>query len=74
MYPKVFLDFEKHRKEFGEVSALPTPGYLYGLYPNEEIAVSIEEGKDLFIKLINAGKPDEDGQCAVTYELNGIAP
>ncbi len=73
MYPKVFLDFEKHRKEFGEVSALPTPGYLYGLHPNEEIAVSIEEGKDLFIKLINVGKPDEDGQCAVTYELNGIA-
>lgn len=73
MYPKVFLDYERHHKEFGEVSALPTPSFLYGLHPSEEIAVSIEEGKDLFIRLINVGQPDENGQCAVTYELNGIA-
>ena len=73
MYPKVFLDYEAHNKEFGEVGALPTANYLYGMVPGEEIAVSIEEGKDLFIRLVNVGSPDEHGQCAVSYELNGMA-
>ena len=44
-----------------------------GLKPGEEISVSIEEGKTLFIKLINVGSPDKDGYRIVTFELNGMA-
>jgi pyruvate carboxylase len=73
MYPKVFLDFQQHHRAYGKVGALPTLNFLYGIQAGEEIQVSIEEGKDLFIRLITVGSPDEQGQRTVTYELNGIA-
>ncbi len=72
MYPSVFADFAKFQREFGDVSALPTPAFFYGLKPGEEISVSIEEGKVLFIKLINVGAPDKEGRRVISYELNGM--
>jgi len=72
MYPSVFVEFAKFQKEFGDVSSLPTPAYFYGLTPGEEISVSIEEGKVLFIKLINVGSPDKEGRRVISYELNGM--
>jgi len=72
MYPNVFADFAKFQREFGDVSALPTPAFFYGLKPGEEISVSIEEGKVLFIKLINIGAPDKEGRRVISYELNGM--
>ncbi len=72
MYPSVFADFVKFSRDFGDVSALPTPAFFYGLSPGEEISVSIEEGKVLFIKLINLGAPDKDGRRVVSFELNGM--
>jgi pyruvate carboxylase len=71
MYPSVFADFAKFGREFGDVSCLPTPAFFYGLKPGEEISVAIDEGKVLFIKLINVGAPDKDGRRVITYELNG---
>ncbi len=72
MYPRVFLDFVKHRESYSDVSVLPTPAFLYGLRPAEEISASIEEGKVLIIRLISIGEPDQEGRRAVSYELNGI--
>ena len=72
MYPQVFADFAKGQREFSDVSVLPTPAFYYGLKLGEEISVSIEEGKTLFIKLINLSAPDKDGRRTVTYELNGM--
>jgi len=72
MYPSVFADFAKFQREFGDVSALPTPAFFYGLKPGEEISVSIEEGKVLFIKLINVGTPDKEGRRTIGFELNGM--
>jgi pyruvate carboxylase len=72
MYPSVFADFAKFQREFGDVSGLPTPAFFYGLNPGEEISVSIEEGKVLFIKLINVGAADKEGRRIVSYELNGM--
>jgi pyruvate carboxylase len=72
MYPQVFADFAKHQREFSDVSVLPTPTFFYGLKLGEEASVSIEEGKTLFIKLINVSAPDKDGRRTVTYELNGM--
>ena len=48
------------------MSVLPTPAFFYGLKPGEEISVEIEEGKMLFIRLINVGAPDKDGRRTVT--------
>jgi pyruvate carboxylase len=71
MYPGVFADFSKFQREFGGVDRLPTPAFFYGLWPNEEAAIDIEEGKTLFVKLINVGAPGKDGRRIVSFELNG---
>jgi pyruvate carboxylase len=72
MYPQVFADFAKHHREFSDVSVIPTPAFFYGLEIGDEISVSIEEGKTLFIKLINVSAPDKDARRTVTFELNGM--
>jgi pyruvate carboxylase len=72
MYPEVFADFAKFDREYSDVSVLPTAAYFYGLKPGEEISVDIEEGKTLFIKLINVGSPDKDGSRVLLFELNGM--
>ena len=72
MYPSVFADFAKFQREFSDVSCLPTPSFFYGLKPGEEISVSIETGKVLFIKLINVGTADNEGRRVISYELNGM--
>jgi pyruvate carboxylase len=71
MYPQVFADYAKFVRDFSDVSSLPTPAFFYGLRPGEEVHVAIDEGKVLFIKLINVGTADKDGRRVVTYELNG---
>lgn len=73
MYPKVFQDYLGFRSKYGDVSVLPTTSYFHGLSMGEEISIEIEEGKTLFIKLLNAGEPDEKGIRSLTFELNGKA-
>jgi len=72
MYPDVFADFSKFAHEYGDVSVLPTPAFFYGLRPGEEITIDIEEGKTLFVKLINVGASDKDGRRIISFELNGM--
>jgi pyruvate carboxylase len=73
MYPEVFDAMIKFIDKYGHARVLPTPAFFYGLKVGEEITVEIEEGKTLIIKLINIGQPDEEGQCTLTFELNGRA-
>ena len=71
MYPKVFTDFAAHQRNYGDVSVLPTPTFFFGLKPDEEIAVDIEPGKTLIIRLLAVGDADEEGQRRLFFELNG---
>jgi pyruvate carboxylase len=73
MYPQVFADFQKHQREFGDVSVLPTPAFFYGLQAGEEISVEIERGKVLIIRLVSMGSTDKEGRRTLSYELNGMA-
>jgi pyruvate carboxylase len=73
MYPEVFGEFARSVRDYADVSIIPTPAFFHGLKPGEEIAISIEEGKTLYTKLINVGAPDKDGYRIVTFELNGMA-
>ncbi|MPV85618.1 pyruvate carboxylase [Ostreibacterium oceani] len=73
MYPQVSEDFYTHQKHYGDTSLLPTPVFFYGLAIGEEIAVDIEQGKTLIIKLIAVGEVNDKGQRKVFYELNGQA-
>ncbi|MFA7233297.1 MAG: pyruvate carboxylase [Terrimicrobiaceae bacterium] len=72
MYPDVFAEFSKFQRDFSDVSVLPTPAFFYGLKPGEEVTVDIEEGKTLFIKLVNIGVADKDGRRIISFELNGM--
>jgi len=71
MYPDVFRDFYQHRQQFGEVHFLPTPAFFYGLQPGEEILARLQRGKTISIRFVYRSKPDDNGNCKVTFELNG---
>lgn len=71
MYPKVFLDMEKMKSEYGDISVLDTQTFFYGLNPGEEINVEIEQGKTLIVKLIAAGPLSANGTKTIYFELNG---
>jgi pyruvate carboxylase len=72
MYPEVFAEFARFVREHSDVSVLPTPAFFYGLKPGEEISIDIEEGKTLFVRLINIGSVDKDGRRIILFELNGM--
>ena len=71
MYPKVFLEYRARHKQYGPVHALPTPVFLYGMKPGEEIAVEIDPGKTLEIQLQAIGEVNDAGFNKVFFELNG---
>src|ERR1039458_992109 len=71
MYPEVFAGYAKFTREHGELFALPTPAFFYGMKVGQEISVEIESGKTLFIRLVNVGAVDAEGKRAVNFELNG---
>ena len=71
MYPKVFADFAAAQELYGPVSALPTPNYFYGLGPEEEVLVDIEQGKTLVIRCLGFGETDGQGMRTVFFEMNG---
>lgn len=72
MYPQVHKDFQASRKEYDDLSKLPSPAFFYGLQIGEEIEVEIDPGKILIIKLISIGEPDDEGRRTLFYELNGM--
>jgi len=71
MYPGVFPEFDHHRKQFSDTSALPTEVFFYGMKPGQEIAVELDPGKTLIIKFIAVGEPDSEGTRPIFFELNG---
>jgi pyruvate carboxylase len=71
MYPQVYADFVVHRRNFGDVSVLPTSTFFYGMEPGEEITASIERGKTLVVRFLALGDVDARGERAVFFELNG---
>ena len=71
MYPQVFQGYYEHQKQFGDVHYLPTLAFFYGLRQGDEILVKLQRGKTITIRYIYRSKPDVNGFCRVTFELNG---
>ncbi|MFD2679890.1 pyruvate carboxylase [Bacillus seohaeanensis] len=71
LYPKVFMEYNQTVEQFGDVSVLDTPTFLYGMRLGEEIEVEIETGKTLIVKLVSIGQAQADGTRIVYFELNG---
>lgn len=71
MYPKVFTEFAEHQRKYGDVSVLPTPVFFYGLGEKDEMAVEIESGKTLVVRLLGESEAPDDGEVKLFFELNG---
>src|SRR5690606_2654173 len=67
----VFEEYMETNKQFGDVSVIETPQFLYGMRLGEEIEVDIEPGKTLIIKLVSIGEAQPDGTRVLYFELNG---
>jgi pyruvate carboxylase len=71
MYPKVFADYAAERALYGDVSALPTAVFFYGMQPGQEINIDLERGKALIVRYVTTSDVHEDGTRTVFFELNG---
>ncbi|MCG7334194.1 pyruvate carboxylase [Sporosarcina sp. ACRSM] len=71
LYPKVFEEYAKMNQQFGDVSVIPTPEFLYGMRLGEEVEIEIEKGKTLIVKLVSIGEPQSDATRVIYFELNG---
>jgi pyruvate carboxylase len=72
LYPRVLVDFIKHREEFSNISRMDTHVFFQGLAPGETTELTIEDGKTLIIKFIGLGELNDDGTRNVIFELNGM--
>jgi pyruvate carboxylase len=71
MYPRVFADYARERRLYGDPAILPTPVFFYGMEPGQEVTVDLERGKTLIVRYVASSEPHEDGTRTVFFELNG---
>ncbi len=71
LFPGPTKEFAESRQKYGDLSALPTADYLYGLRTGDEHEVDLEEGKRLFFGLQAVSEPDERGIRTVMCTING---
>jgi pyruvate carboxylase len=71
LYPKVFEEYWAFRKQFGNVSKVPTPTFFYGLKPGEETIIEIARGKSVIVRLESIGTLNEEGMRTIFFTLNG---
>lgn len=72
MYPRVFVEYAQHRARYGDVSALPSVSFFYGLEPGQEVSVDLERGKTLIVRFVALSEIHDDGTRTVFFELNGL--
>jgi len=70
-YPKVFEEYIKFYREYGDVSVVPTPLFYYGLKEGQDTTIEIDRGKTLLIRLLSIGGVDDRGYRTVFFKLNG---
>ncbi len=71
MYPRVFADYAADRAAYGDVSALPTAVFFYGMESGQEITIDLERGKTLIVRYVTTSDAHDDGTRTVFFELNG---
>jgi pyruvate carboxylase len=71
LFPQPTQQFLQVREQYGDLSVLATPDYLYGLRAGVEHSIQIEQGVSLLVSLEAIGEPDEKGMRSVMATLNG---
>ncbi|MCI2788522.1 pyruvate carboxylase [Staphylococcus warneri] len=73
LYPKVYKQFITTKEQFGDLSLLDTPTFLFGMRNGETVEIEIDTGKRLIIKLETISEPDENRQRTIYFSMNGQA-
>jgi pyruvate carboxylase len=71
LFPAPTSAFETHREHYGDTSVLSTKDFFYGLEPDIEHTVTLEQGVTLLIELEAISEADERGYRTVLATLNG---
>ena len=71
LFPGPSKELASFRSLYGDLSAMSTMDYLYGLSTGEEHSVKLGKGVDLLIGLEAIGEPDDRGFRTVMAVLNG---
>jgi pyruvate carboxylase len=61
----------KFRREYGDVSVVPTPIFFYGMKQGADVTIEIAQGKTLLIRQLSIGQADDKGVRTVFFKLNG---
>ncbi|MBM7870118.1 pyruvate carboxylase [Clostridium pascui] len=70
LYPDVFDEYIKYKKEYGDLSHMGSDVFFHGLYEGETSEIEIAEGKTLIVKLLQIGKLNK-GKRSLVFEVNG---
>ena len=71
LFPGPTQERDEAVRDHGDLSALPTRAFFYGLDAEHETQVQIEEGKILILGLEAVSEPDERGLRTVVCTING---
>ena len=71
LFPGPAKALQEFRAQYGDLSAMTTIDYLYGLKPGDEHVVKLGKGIDLLIGLEAIGEADERGYRTVMTTMNG---
>ncbi|MET0863346.1 MAG: biotin/lipoyl-containing protein, partial [Nakamurella sp.] len=71
LFPGPDKDFQTSRRQFGDLSVLPTSDYLYGMQRGVEHLIELQSGVQLYLGLEATGDADERGLRTVVTTLNG---
>ncbi len=71
LFPGPTDDYERSRVEHGDLSAVPTIAFWYGLRPDEETEVELAEGTLHLLGVEAIGEADERGMRNVLGTING---
>ncbi len=72
IFPKVYEDYRKHRKEYGYLTRMGSHVFFNGMEVGETNKINIADGKTLVMKYLGLGDQNEDGTRTVNFELNGM--
>ena len=71
IFPGPTEEYLEYSRKYGTLSLLPSPAFFFGLEPGEEVAVTLEQGLDLYLAVDAIGAPDAKGYRDVYTRLNG---
>ncbi len=71
LFPGPSKEFDESRERYSDLSVLPTRDFLYGLGPDDEHDVYLDEGVRLILGLESISQPDERGFRTVMCTING---